>query len=156
MKKQFLPILALALMLALLAGCGEAADPGFDAVADAVKAAVGTEDMAEQDAAYIAGMIKLESGSYEDALLMKTNVGTASDEFGLFKGKDEAQAEAIHAAIEDYLQRSLDGFLPYHPEELPKLQNAKIYTEGSYVLYTVLDEETKAAVSAAFTSCFEG
>ena len=114
MKKQLLPILALALMLALLAGCGEAADPGFDAVADAVKAAVGTEDMAEQDAAYIAGMIKLESGSYEDALLMKTNVGTASDEFGLFKGKDEAQdAEGwLRDDLQngDYLHLNAQGF----------------------------------------------
>ncbi len=157
MKKQIALILALALCLAAFAGCGsEAADPGFEAVAEAVKSAVGTGSMAEQDSAYIENMIGLASGSYEQALVMVTNMGTSIDEFGLFKAAGEEQVEGIHSAIDAYLEHRLEGWMPYQPEELPKLQNAQVFTEGNYVLYLILSEDVKAAASSAFTGCFAG
>ncbi len=157
MKKHLALILALALALTLFAGCGSgAADPGFDAAAQAVKSAVDTSSMAEQDGSYIENMIGLPSGSYENALVMVTNMGTAIDEFGLFKAADEGGAEEIHSAIQEYLDRRLTGWMPYQPEELPKLQNAQIFTEGSYVLYAILGEDAKTAASEAFTGCFAG
>ena len=160
MKKHIAAILALALCLAALAGCGSqgGADPGFDAVAEAVRSAVGTEQMAEQNASFVANRVGVPDGSYENALVMVTNMGTALDEFGLFKAADEASAETIHSALQDYLSRRLesDAALPYHPEELPKLQNAKIVSEGSYVLYLILSEDVKTAAGEAFTACFAG
>ena len=112
--------------LAALSACGsdgKAADPGFDAVAEAVKAAAGTEGMAEQSADYIANMFKLDSGSYADALVMIANMGTSIDEYGVFHGSDAAQAEALHTAVQDYLQLRLDAWMPeYMPEEFPKGQ----------------------------------
>ena len=85
-------------------------------------------------------------------------MGTALDEFGLFKAADEASAETIHSALQDYLSRrrgvGRGAALP--PRELPKLQNAKIVSEGRYVLYLILSEDVKTAAGEAFTACFAG
>ncbi len=146
--------------LAALAACGTdsgAADPGFEAVAEAVKTAAGTEGMAEQSEDYIANMFKLDSGSYADALVMIANMGTTIDEYGIFHGSDAAQTEALQTAVNDYLQLRLDAWMPeYMPEEFPKLQNAKVWTEGNYVFYAILGEDAKTAVGDAFTGCFAG
>ena len=158
LKKRIALLLALAMCLAALSACGsdgKAADPGFDAVAEAVKAAAGTEGMAEQSADYIANMFKLDSGSYADALVMIANMGTSIDEYGIFHGSDAAQAEALHTAVQDYLQLRLDAWMPeYMPEEFPKLQNVKVWTEGNYVFYAILGEDAKTAAGDAFTGCF--
>ena len=160
MKKRIALLLALAMCLAALAACGTdsgAADPGFEAVAEAVKAAAGTDGMAEQSVDYIANMFKLDSGSYADALVMIANMGTTIDEYGIFHGSDAAQTEALQTAVNDYLQLRLDAWMPeYMPEEFPKLQNAKVWTEGNYVFYAILGEDAKTAVGDAFTGCFAG
>ncbi len=107
--------------------------------------------MAQMDFGYIENMFKLSDGDYERCLVMATNVGTTIDEFGLFKGADSAQAEALHTAVKDYLQLRLDAWMPeYLPEEFPKLQNAQVWTAGNYVFYAILSEDAKTAASSAF------
>lgn len=157
MKKLAAISLLIALCLTSLAGCGSetTTDPGFDDVVAAVEGAVSTDSMAQQDSAYIENMIGLAADSYDQALVMVTNVGTAIDEFGIFKGKDETQTDGIKTAVQDYLNRRLEGWMPYQPEELPKLQNAQIFTEGNYVLYVILSEDVKTAANEAFTGCFQ-
>ena len=103
MKKLAAISLLIALCLTSLAGCGNetTTDPGFDKVVAAVEAVVPTDSMAEQDSAYIENMISLPADSYDKALVMVTNVGTAIDEFGVFKGSDETQTDGIKTAVQD-------------------------------------------------------
>ena len=158
MKKSAAIALLIALCLTLFAGCGNSdatTDPGFDKVAAAIEGVVPVDSMAEQDSSYIENMIGLAADSYDQALVMVTNVGTAIDEFGLFKGADETQVDGIKSAVQDYLNRRLEGWMPYQPEELPKLQNAQVFTDGNYVLYVILSEDAKTAANEAFTGCFQ-
>lgn len=158
MKKPVALILSAILCLSLLSACGSEApvDPGFDAVEAAVEAVVPTDGMAAQGSSYISNMFKLEEGDYEQCLVMVTNVGTSIDEFGLFKGSDATQAEALHTAVKDYLQFRLDAWMSeYLPDEFPKLQNAQVWTAGNYVFYAILGEDAKAAAGSAFEGCFE-
>lgn len=158
MKKHIALMLLLALCLGVLSGCGgsdTAVDPGFDNVVSAIEAVVPTDGMAQMDSGYIENMFKLTADDYEQCLVMSTNVGTTIDEFGLFKGADSAQAEALHTAVQDYLQLRLDAWMPeYLPEEFPKLQNAQLWTEGNYVFYAILSEDAKTAAGTAFSGCF--
>ena len=158
MRKYTGIILALVMCLTLLAACvseNEAVDPGFDTVVEDIEAVVSTDGMAKMDSEYIENMFKLTTDDYEQCLVMSTNVGTTIDEFGIFKGTDSAQAESLHAAVNDYLQLRLDAWMPeYLPEQFPKLQNAKVWAEGNYVFYAILSEDTKTAASEAFTGCF--
>ena len=123
-KARFLSaILCLALALGLLAGCGstEAKQPEMSEVVAAVEAVVPTDGMTELDANYLKNVFKLDESQYADCCVMTTNVGTTIDEFGIFKGKDSAQAAELKAAVEEYLQFRLDSWMPeYLPEEFPE------------------------------------
>ncbi len=153
MKKQLALMLALRTALCRYsppAARTQAADPGFDNVVSAIEGAVPTDGMAQMDSGYIENMFKLTAGDYEQCLVMSTNVGTTIDEFGLFKGADSAQAEALHTAVKDYLQLRLDAWMPeYLPDEFPKLQNAQVWTEPAITCSTPSSPRTPRPPPAA-------
>ena len=156
-KTAFVTALALILCL-ILSACGSqtAAEPEMSEVVAAVEAAVPTDGMVEFDANYLKNVFKLSEEQYADCYVMSTNVGTSIDEFGIFKGADEAQTAELKSAVEAYLQCRLDSWMPeYLPEEFPKLQGAKLWTEGNYVMYAILSDEEKTAAETAFQGCFK-
>lgn len=156
-KTAFVTALALILCL-ILSACGSqtAAEPEMSEVVAAVEAAVPTDGMVEFDANYLKNVFKLSEEKYADCYVMSTNVGTSIDEFGIFKGADEAQTAELKSAVEAYLQFRLDSWMPeYLPEEFPKLQGAKLWTEGNYVMYAILSDEEKTAAETAFQGCFK-
>lgn len=156
MKKTVSLSLVCALALCLLAACGsEAAEPEFGDVTAAIDSAVDTSSMTEADASYIQGMFGLREGDYEACRVLLTGVGTNIDEIGLFKGADTSQAEQLKTAVTDYLQLRLNSWMPeYLPDEFPKLQNAKLWSEGTYVMYAILSYEGRDAALGAFEGCF--
>ena len=152
-------LLCLALALGLLSACGskETAQPELSEVVAALEAVVPTEGMVQLDANYLKNVFKLEESQYAACCVMSTNVGTSIDEFGIFQGADSSQAAELKSAVEAYLQFRLDSWMPeYLPEEFPKLQSAKLWTEGNYVMYAILADDTQAAAGDAFTACFKG
>lgn len=157
-KAALLTALALALCI-ILSACGSeaAAEPEMSEVVAAVEAVVPTDGMVELTGSYLENVFKLTGEQYADCHVMSTNVGTSIDEFGIFKGADEAQTAELKAAVEAYLQFRLDSWMPeYLPEEFPKLQSAKIWTDGSYVMYAILSDELLTAAGNAFEGCFKG
>jgi len=156
MKKTAL-ILATALIVTLLSACGSSAkDPGLDTVVNAVDAAVGNSEMIQVDANYIANMLKLGTESYAECTVKLSNIGTTIDEFGIFKGSDEAQAKDIETALNEYLRFRLSVWMEeYLPEEFPKLENAKVVTEGDYVMYAIVSDAIRSGVDSAFADCFK-
>lgn len=150
-------ILAVVIMISLFSACGGsgAKDPGFETVANGISAASGLSGLIEVDANYIANMLKLGEGDYAECKVMLSNTGTSIDEYGVFRGSDEEQAKAIETALNDYLQFRLSVWMEeYLPEELPKLQNAKVTAEGCYVMYAIVSDSVRAQVDSAFADCF--
>lgn len=155
MKKLLALILALTLFCALCA-CGKTAEPAFADVSAKVAASVSTDSMTQVDAGYIKGSLGLEASAYTDACVMITNMGTAIDEYGVFKCADEKSAAEVETAVKAYIQMRIDTWMGYTPEELPKLENAGVETRGSYVMYAVMSDEAKSAALSAFDGCFKG
>jgi hypothetical protein len=57
--------------------------------------------------------------------------GANVDEYGVFRGADEAQAAEIKKAVEDYLAMRVDSWMDaYMPEEKPKVTSAQIEDRG--------------------------
>ena len=156
MKKNIALVLALIMVLCVFAACGKdsAADPGFDAVKSAVLAAVDSEGLQDIPAAYVENTMKLGSDAYSEACLRISNTGTSIDEFGVFKTDD---AEALKALLEAYLSYRNDIWMDeYLPEEFPKLENAKLWVVGDYVMYVILGSDAAGSAETAFKGCFEG
>lgn len=156
MKKIIALILALTMVFAL-AACGSSAarEPDFSAVCQKVDESVSVAGtLTAVDADYIKGALGIDSSAYTDAMVKVTNTGTAIDEYGVFKCADDKAAEAVKAAVEAYIQQRIDTWMGYTPEELPKLENADLEAEGSYVFYAILGDAERDSASSAFTACF--
>lgn len=145
-------VLIFTLML-LLTGCGGGSNAKLEDVDKAVFAAIDTTvTFSERDADYINYMIGIGEEQYAECTVKVGMYGTSTDEYGIFKAEDSAGAKALATALESYL-KSLEGDslrFSYTPEELPKVQNAEVTTQGSFVMYAILGEEARLAATEAF------
>ena len=79
------------------------------------------------------------------------SMSTSIDEIGIFEAKSAEDVKKIEAMVDDffafYLSLWNDDYLA---EEKPKLENAERVTSGNFVMYVILDDETRAAAITAF------
>ena len=156
MKKIIILLLALTMILAL-AACGAAKEPAFADVCKKVDESVTVGgSLTAVDADYIKGALGIDTAAYTDAMVKVTSTGTAIDEYGVFKCADDKAADALETAVKAYIQQRIDTWMGYTPEELPKLENAKVESEGSYVFYAILGDAERSTADAAFSACFAG
>lgn len=155
--KALSALLCAVILLGLLAACGGGGgayrdDVSIDTLAAAVDAKLSApEAMIEAPGNYIIGTMQMDVSSYAGYSIKLNSMGINIDEYGIFKGTDEKQAQEIKKAVEDYLQLRRDSWMPeYMPQEYPKLENAEIRTAGNYVMYAILSDSEKTAVFAAF------
>ena len=150
LKKLLALLLIAATLITLLAACGGSSEkdvPVAD-LASAVEKAIGNSGMVDPGDSYVKGYMKRSAEELGDYTIRKTVVGTSIDEFGVFRAGKLTTAE-LKSMIEAYLKLLQDAWMNYQPEEKPKLDGARITVEGSYVLYTILDDaDSEAAVKA--------
>ncbi len=160
MKRTVCFLTALTMLVCLLCACGtdnNAKTPEMQDVADAVGAAMDISNLSQTPDAYVEDVMKIASDGYVIRNTLISGVGTNIDEYGIFLGKDTEQADALQAALKTYLEYRESVWMDeYLPEEKPKLDSAEVWRQGNYVMYVILGDSDRAAVKAAFESCFEG
>ena len=160
MKRTVCFLTALTMLVCVLCACGSdktAKTPEMQDVADAVGAAMDISNLSQTPEAYVEDVMKIASDGYVIRNTLITGIGTNIDEYGIFLGKDAEQAASLKAALETYLEYRESVWMDeYLPEEKPKLDNAEVWQQGNYVMYVILGDSDRAAVKAAFLSCFEG
>ena len=76
------------------------------------------------------------------------------DEFGVFHVKNPDRLGEVKSIVESYIATQQLRLTPllesYNPDEIPKVDNAKVLVCGNYVLYTILDQN---ATSKAQSAC---
>ena len=160
MKRTVCFLTALTMLVCVLCACGSdktAKTPEMQDVADAVGAAMDISNLSQTPEAYVEDVMKIASDGYVIRNTLISGIGTNIDEYGIFLGKDAEQAASLKAALETYLEYRESVWMDeYLPEEKPKLDNAEVWQQGNYVMYVILGDSDRAAVKAAFQSCFEG
>ena len=135
-------------MLACYAACtgdekAETPDPAaaFERILAEVKFAAPLEDNSEY-AEYM--FSELPEGT---TVRMYAAGGQYTDAAILFTVKDEADLGAVRTAANAYLESVKEEFRLYHPEEMPKLENAVIRNvAASLILVVTEDVETVNAI----------
>lgn len=78
---------------------------------------------------------------------------TNVDEFGVFHVKDSKRVSKVEDIVKSYIatqQLRLPSILDmYNPDEIPKVENAKVLVCGNYVLYTILNDEATGKAQSA-------
>ncbi len=84
--------------------------------------------------------------------IVMQSMSTSIDNVGIFEAKTKEDVKTIEAMVDTYLDFYENEVWDdtYLEEEFPKLQNAERVTMGKYVMYVILDADTRAAAITAF------
>ena len=88
----------------------------------------------------------------EEYEVLVCSSGALADEVAVFKMKDREDVEDMLDVVRDRKQDLYDRFVDYVPEEINKINNAVIGSNGNYV-YFVVSSNNSAAKKAA-EGCF--
>lgn len=140
-------IAAVLLPAALLTGCAEGGSAVADVPpADVLKAvmdeiplsAAATKDESELEIYYK----DIDASKVESAALC-ISVGHP-DEIAIIKFKSEADAKAAEAALQKRLDKQIETYESYDPDNMYKLEKAQIYSAGSYAIFLAVEDNDKA------------
>lgn len=156
MRKPILSLTAAVLLVAMLlslAACGGSTNLRSDvAVADlsaAIEPLIANAmhlDTADDD--YLRFNLEGTSGAAERLVRLSIS-GTSLDEYGIFRAASPDDTAALADACEAYLQKRNDAWMhTYMVEEYPKLRDAEVKVIGQYVVYMILSDTEKEAVTA--------
>ena len=159
-------LLCMTLLLSMfaMAACGgdgqseETRDPNkapatLDSIWTAVSAVVPNADKLTdapetQLGSFFNGAVPDDFASYKRVV---QSMSTSIDEIGIFEAKTPEDVKKIEEMVDGFfdLYNSLwnDDYLE---TEYPKLKNAERVTSGNFVMYVILDDETRAAAITAF------
>lgn len=144
--KRILIVLILLLCL-LLYACSKGAEYRDDLDTDDIlKGAPHTVRSADNYEEYDDDFVEFffgETPASRDHTVLYSKDQSNIDEVGIFHAKDETEALQIYELTAEYIKEMQDtqrAFIAsYAPEELPKLDGARVQKYGNYVVYAILE-----------------
>ena len=135
---------------AALTGCGSDSDSStasvdVTAVADKLKNGIEFKDeLAELDEAKIEKIIGISADSYTKAKVYVSSSGGTAEEIDCFEAKDADSAKAIADTLTARVESQKKVFENYVPEEMTKLNDPVLVTNGNYVYLCLSNDNDKA------------
>lgn len=154
MKKTIALALCALLALTALAGCGQAAEAEvqLDELAFKIKDSV---EFSEELYLLDEGIARQLYGVGEDAQCAAwAGAGATAEELAVFELPDEAAAGTLVSSLRSRNDERIDDYADYLPDEVPKLQNTLLLSNGRYVLLCTAPDT--AGAREAWDAAFEG
>lgn len=101
----------------------------------------------EKSEALFSYLSDLDYDKVEHFFLVYSATGLA-DEIAVIAVKDPADAAEAKASLERHLSNRKQMYAQYQPDQVPRVENAEVFTKDQYVVLIVCDDA--AAVKAAF------
>lgn len=142
-------IAAVMLPAALLTGCGDGGSGGTvsdvppDEILKAVMDEVTVSSAATKDESELEVYYKDIDASKVESAALCLSVGHP-DEIAIIKFKDDSDAKSAEAALQKRLEEQKRTYESYDPENMYKLEGAKIYSKGSYTIFLAVEDNDKA------------
>ncbi len=86
----------------------------------------------------------IETSELDSAAFSLCGSGALPDEIGVFKFKSSDAAKSAETALQSKLESRKESFATYTPDEMYKLESAKIFSTGNYAVYIALADNEKA------------
>lgn len=156
MKQKLILILAIILVISIFAGCGGSKD-NVKCV-DIVKACKDAAAEGTLDEWYSYGeevydesfdnLYGVRFDMIDDGAVLQTSAGGVADEVSVLHLKKSEDVSIAKTKLQDRITERTQEFSGYKPEEVYKLDNAKIAVQGNYVALIVSDDADQ--IEAAF------
>ena len=86
----------------------------------------------------------IDLSQVESAAFVICASGAYPDEIAVMKCTDPANASAVKSALEKRLASQTELYSTYTPDEMYKLENAKVYTAGNYAVFLAVSDNDRA------------
>ncbi len=152
MKNGKLLLMAL-LLVCLLCGCAaekkaeEAAPKTCAEWADAIAASAGFQELADANAKYLEKHLMVEADSLEDFCLRMDNTRATPEMICVVKVKAGVNQAEAKKALEDYRKEQITVYRDYQPDQVVKLENARVMENGAYLVLSVSPDADKTAAA---------
>ena len=144
---KYVLIILLFIFIAGLLSSGEISDAKLENVTEKVVKEVGTEKLSAADNRMVKRRFGINANDYDGVSLYVAGSNMEVEELLIVKLKDTVQSESVEAAIQGRLERQLESFEGYGPEQCKLLNDHVLDVKGNYILY-VVDKKAKAADQA--------
>lgn len=142
-------ILLVIVSLLLFASCGRMPQPTAQEIVEAVKASQ------QQNGEYVSAdeeMIKIlfdfEPSDYSDWAVEYSKEAACADVIIVFKSGDKDTQSKTQDFLKEFLERRLNDFKGYAPEEAKKLEESRLLTYGNYDILTICGDFRSAKDAA--------
>ncbi len=156
LKRKLILILALIFVISVFVGCGGSKD-NVKCV-DIVKACKDAAAEGTLDEWYSYGeelydesfdnLYGVQFDMIDDGAVLQTSTGGVADEVSVLHLKKSEDVSIAKTKLQDRITERTQEFSGYKPEEVYKLDNAKIAVQGNYVALIVSDDADQ--IEAAF------
>ena len=142
-RPRILHLAALCLCLVLLAGCGDKVTPlpKADDVLAAVRAAQPFADMTDLPDKQLNSYLALEPEWCADEAAVFDVSRYTPEAIIVVTAKDNAARDKVKQALQEYRDNLLEEYRTYLPEQLPKLQQAKVREKGLQLVLVIAPDD---------------
>lgn len=134
--KYILIVLLLIFIVSLLRS-GDISNAQMASVDGAVTKAVDMEGLSEADNRMVKRLYGINVNDYEDVMLYVSGSNMEVEEILIVKLKSTEQAETIETAVNDRVDKQLESFEGYGPEQCKLLEDHVLDVQGNYILFVV-------------------
>jgi len=155
MKKTAIFALLVVTIFATLCSCGNNAGktPATADVATAIHDSTSfSELIALNDDNITRRYYGIDLEAIEEYEVLVCSSGALADEIAVFKMREKDSVEDMLDVVRERKQELYDSFVDYVPEEINKIENAVIGSNGNYVYFVVCSDRAKAKTAAE--GCF--
>lgn len=148
MMKKWIVIALAAVCAFSMAACGGKSGGKEPAAADVVQAVAqnlafrDTMMTVDQDVFY--NFYNIDESKVADASMYTSSSRATAEEVTVIRMKDAADIQLAQDAIAERVNDQKRSYENYMPDEMPKLENAAVYTHGSYAILVVADDVSGA------------
>lgn len=153
-KTAFVFALLLALTLAL-SGCGTAPQKPqatCQQIVEALQAAADFQPLTAMTDKYIEKYLLVEGDQLAQAVMLQDATRATPEMILALAAADEKSADAVQQAVQDFLEEQRTAYRDYQPDEMPKLEKARVQRKGTVIVLAVSPdaEKTDAALAAVW------
>lgn len=146
LKNKLISLFVLPVMFLSACGNGEPAKtPEPKDVTAAIVAEIEMNSAVEKGKADIADYYTdLDVSKVESASFYICGSGAYPDEVAVIKMTDAADVNTAKTSLQNRLDKQIELYSTYTPDEMYKLDNAKVYTNGNYAILLACADNEKA------------
>ncbi|MEG2984895.1 MAG: DUF4358 domain-containing protein [Peptostreptococcaceae bacterium] len=142
-------ILAISFILTMIvvSGCGINNDKKLDSIVNNISSKVDLNNMKKGDSKSLKRFFALNSNDFEDFVLYVPKSTMDVEEMLIIKVKNSSQISGVEDAIDSRVNKQIESFSGYGPQQVALLQDYELKDKGNYIFYTVskdLDKITDA------------